>query len=144
MIGKPEICDGSRPVELDERGYPVVYSTLAEAQRVIAEETSERLRQFLKGARDSTSTIYSSTVMASSACEFYVLSREIIEKSFKKKRPAVVISSDAVGVLPIKLIAPIKLSRFRVVSVVCLKSIRHYLKNCSLAHYLIFYYNLVE
>ncbi len=46
------ICDGSRPVELDERGYPVVYSTLAEAQRAIAEDTSERLRQFLEGARD--------------------------------------------------------------------------------------------
>lgn len=46
------ICDGSRPIELDEHGYPIVYSTLLEAQRVIAEDVRERLQQFLEGTRD--------------------------------------------------------------------------------------------
>ena len=46
------LCDGPGPVELNERGYPIVYSTLVDAQRVIAEDTCERLRQFLAGIRD--------------------------------------------------------------------------------------------
>jgi len=46
------ICDVAKPFELDVRGYPVVYSDLVEAQRVIAEDASERLRQFLEGERD--------------------------------------------------------------------------------------------
>lgn len=46
------ICDGAPPVKLDEKGYPVIYETLLEAQRVIAESTTERLQQFLSGERD--------------------------------------------------------------------------------------------
>lgn len=46
------ICQGPVPLEWDGRGYPVVYPTLADAQRVIAEDTIERLQQFLEGGRD--------------------------------------------------------------------------------------------
>ena len=46
------INEGPRPVELDSRGYPIVYSSLTEAQRIIAIDTAERIRQFLAGDRD--------------------------------------------------------------------------------------------
>jgi hypothetical protein len=46
------VCDGAKPVELNERGYPFVYPTLVDAQREIAQDTMERLRQFLEGERD--------------------------------------------------------------------------------------------
>jgi len=46
------ICQGPVPVERDEAGSPVVYPTELEAQRVIAEDTMERLRQFMEGERD--------------------------------------------------------------------------------------------
>ena len=46
------VCDGPIPVERDENGFPVVYSTLLEAQREIAADTMERLLQFMEGERD--------------------------------------------------------------------------------------------
>lgn len=46
------LIDGPVPVELDEAGGPIVYATEADAKRVIAEDTIERLRQFLEGQRD--------------------------------------------------------------------------------------------
>ena len=46
------ICDGPIPVEHDERGYPVVYPTEEEAQRVIAESMIERISQFLDRMRE--------------------------------------------------------------------------------------------
>jgi hypothetical protein len=46
------ICEGPIPIERDEHGFPVVYSTLLEAQREIADDTMERLRQFMEGERD--------------------------------------------------------------------------------------------
>jgi hypothetical protein len=45
-------CEGSVPIERDETNFPVVYSTLIEAQREIVEYTIERLEQFLVGERD--------------------------------------------------------------------------------------------
>ena len=46
------VCEGPVPVEKDEKGKPVVYETEAEAQHVIAEDTIDRLQQFLDGERD--------------------------------------------------------------------------------------------
>jgi hypothetical protein len=46
------ICEGPTPVESNGKGYPVVYKSILDAQRVIAEDTIERLRQFLEGERD--------------------------------------------------------------------------------------------
>jgi hypothetical protein len=46
------ILDGAIPVERDDEGNPFVYVTEEEAQRVIAEDTIERLRQFLDGERE--------------------------------------------------------------------------------------------
>lgn len=46
------VCHGATPVDLDDKGNAVVYSSLNDAQRVIAEDTIERLRQFLEGERD--------------------------------------------------------------------------------------------
>lgn len=46
------VCQGPVPVERGERGNPVVYATEVEAQRVIAEDTMKRLRQFLEGERE--------------------------------------------------------------------------------------------
>ena len=46
------ICHGAVPVERDDKGNAVVYSSVTYAQRVIAEDTIERLRQFLEGERD--------------------------------------------------------------------------------------------
>ena len=46
------VFQGRIPVERDEAGNPVVYRELVEAQRSIAEDVMERLRQFLAGERD--------------------------------------------------------------------------------------------
>lgn len=46
------LCDGSVPVEFDANGKPVLYPTLEAAQRVIAEDTIDRLDQFLAGQRE--------------------------------------------------------------------------------------------
>jgi hypothetical protein len=46
------ICHGAVPVERDGIGNVVVYSSVTDAQRVIAEATIERLRQFLEGERE--------------------------------------------------------------------------------------------
>jgi len=46
------VCQGAVPVELDDKGNAIVYATVSDAQRVIAEDTMERLRQFLEGERD--------------------------------------------------------------------------------------------
>lgn len=46
------VCHGAVPAERDDKGNAIVYSTVTEAQRVIAEDTMERLRQFLEGERD--------------------------------------------------------------------------------------------
>lgn len=46
------VCDGSVPVERDEQGNPVTYLTRANAEKVIAEDAIERLRQFLDGERE--------------------------------------------------------------------------------------------
>ena len=45
-------CQGPVPIERNETDFPVVYSTLIEAQREIVEYTIERLQQFLAGQRD--------------------------------------------------------------------------------------------
>lgn len=45
-------CQGPIPVERDENDKPVVYSTQGEAEREIAEDCIERLRQYLAGERD--------------------------------------------------------------------------------------------
>src|SRR5690242_4307337 len=45
-------CQGPVPVERDETNFPVVYATLFEAQREIADFTIERIQQFLAGERD--------------------------------------------------------------------------------------------
>jgi len=46
------LFEGPRPVELDATSNPYVYPTLQEAQRVIAEDTVERIRQFTIGERE--------------------------------------------------------------------------------------------
>ncbi|MEP6671233.1 MAG: hypothetical protein ABJF10_18875 [Chthoniobacter sp.] len=46
------ICQGPIPIERDERGYPVIYSRREDAEREIADDCIERLRQFLEGERD--------------------------------------------------------------------------------------------
>lgn len=46
------ICQGPVPVERDESGNPVVYETELDGQRVIVEDTMERLLQFLAGERE--------------------------------------------------------------------------------------------
>jgi hemolysin-activating ACP:hemolysin acyltransferase len=67
MIGEPQpwvqtcngfciyintLCQGPIPVERDENGKPVVYATQEEAEREIASDCIERLRQFLEGERE--------------------------------------------------------------------------------------------
>lgn len=67
MIGEPQpqgqmcdgfciyintLCQGPIPVERDENGKPVVYATQEEAEREIAEDCIERLRQYLAGERE--------------------------------------------------------------------------------------------
>jgi hypothetical protein len=46
------VCEGAVPIYRNESGFPFVYPTLIEAQREIADDTMERLRQFLEGERD--------------------------------------------------------------------------------------------
>lgn len=46
------VCDGPVPVERDERGNPIIYLTRTDAEKVIAEDMIERLRQFLDGERE--------------------------------------------------------------------------------------------
>jgi hypothetical protein len=46
------LCEGPVPVEHDQLHNPVVYQSMIEAQREIAECTIERLQQFLDGERD--------------------------------------------------------------------------------------------
>jgi len=46
------VLQGPLPVERDERGNPVVYASMLEAQRIIAADTIERIRQFLENQRD--------------------------------------------------------------------------------------------
>ena len=46
------VCHGAVPAELDDKGNAIVYSTVTKAQRVIAENTIERLMQFLEGERE--------------------------------------------------------------------------------------------
>jgi len=46
------VCHGAVPVEHDDKGNAIVYASETDAHRVIAEDTIERLRQFLEGERD--------------------------------------------------------------------------------------------
>lgn len=46
------LCQGAVPVESDGEGKIVVYATREEAEREIAEDTIERLNQFLEGTRE--------------------------------------------------------------------------------------------
>lgn len=46
------LCQGSRPIERKEDGYPFVYDTEEVAQRCIAEDMIERLHQFLDSERE--------------------------------------------------------------------------------------------
>ena len=46
------VCEGRIPAWHDEKGLPVVYSTIEAAQREIADDVIEKLRQFLDGQRD--------------------------------------------------------------------------------------------
>ena len=45
-------CEGRIPAWHDENLMPVIYPTLAAAQREIADDVMEKLRQFLEGERD--------------------------------------------------------------------------------------------
>jgi hypothetical protein len=46
------VCEGRIPAWHDENGMPVVYPTVEAAQREIADDVMEKLRQFLEGERD--------------------------------------------------------------------------------------------
>ena len=46
------ICEGRIPAWHNVKGFPVVYPTLQAAQREIAEDVMEHLRQFLEGGRE--------------------------------------------------------------------------------------------
>jgi hypothetical protein len=46
------VCEGRIPAWHDEKGLPVVYPTLEAAQREIADDVMEKLRQFLEGERE--------------------------------------------------------------------------------------------
>ena len=46
------VCEGRIPAWHDENGLPVVYLTLELAQREIADDMMEHLRQFLEGERE--------------------------------------------------------------------------------------------
>lgn len=46
------LCDGLVPAWHDESNLPVTYPTELEAQREIAEDLMEQLRQFLDGSRE--------------------------------------------------------------------------------------------
>lgn len=52
-IFTPTVCQGEVPAWHDgETGLPIVYDTELEAQREIADDLMERLRQFLAGERE--------------------------------------------------------------------------------------------
>jgi len=46
------VFEGAVPIEYNGKNKPFVYSTEEEAQRAIAENTIERLQQFISGERD--------------------------------------------------------------------------------------------
>lgn len=46
------LCEGPTPVEFDGEGKPVLYPTLAAAQRVIAEDVRDRINEYLAGERE--------------------------------------------------------------------------------------------
>ena len=46
------ICEGLVPAWYDESDFPVVYATELEAQREIADDLMEHLRQFMDGERE--------------------------------------------------------------------------------------------
>ena len=46
------VCEGRIPAWHDENLMPVVYPTVEAAQREIADDVMEKLRQFLEGERD--------------------------------------------------------------------------------------------
>jgi hypothetical protein len=46
------LCQGTMPAYYDETEYPVVFSTELEAQREIADDLMEHIRQFLAGERE--------------------------------------------------------------------------------------------
>jgi hypothetical protein len=46
------VCEGRIPAWHNEKDLPVVYPTLEAAQREIADDVMERLRQFLEGERE--------------------------------------------------------------------------------------------
>jgi len=46
------VCEGRVPAWHDENSMPVIYASLEDAQREIADEQIEKLRQFLCGERD--------------------------------------------------------------------------------------------
>jgi hypothetical protein len=46
------ICHGPVPIQRDEMGAPVVYSTRLEAERDFAEDLMDRIQQFLSGERE--------------------------------------------------------------------------------------------
>lgn len=48
------MCQGAVPVERDEKGSPVVYAKVQDAQREIAEDAIERLQKFVVESGDST------------------------------------------------------------------------------------------
>ena len=46
------VCEGRIPAWHDENLMPIVYPTLEAAQREIADDVMEKLRQFVEGQRD--------------------------------------------------------------------------------------------
>jgi hypothetical protein len=46
------VCEGLAPAWHDGNNNPVVYATELEAQREIADDLMERMRQFMKGERE--------------------------------------------------------------------------------------------
>jgi hypothetical protein len=46
------VCEGRIPAWHDKKGLPVVYPTIEAAQREIADDVMEKLREFLEGERD--------------------------------------------------------------------------------------------
>lgn len=46
------VCEGPVPLWRDELGNPVVYQSLVDAQREIADDAIDRFQQFLDGERD--------------------------------------------------------------------------------------------
>jgi hypothetical protein len=46
------VCEGRTPAWHDEKNMPVVYPTIEAAQREIADDVIDKLRQFLAGERD--------------------------------------------------------------------------------------------